>query len=339
MEKVDKMKVEVESPKTIKTLEGYEYRFKTAKGFYYALLNFDNMIVKELPPYESQRPRGSRWIFRGHWDSEWSILPSALRDEWHKKFRKQLSSPFLLFLQKRFKPDSKFKQSEFDLRAQIRTEYDLLKQFVETANDLGIECNYTPFSYPDYKKNLEDRSNNSILPIMALARHHGLPTRLLDFSYNPLFAAFFAASYPFEKRPEKISEKGNLCIWAIKERSILHTSWRKIPVPINRSSNLFAQDGILIIDTEADKKFIKNDGEWQDFQMDFQAIENPTRLIKLTLPKEEYSALLRLLWRNNITPARTMPNLDKVTQTLEYKQWLIKKKIVSPNPSRIKEST
>lgn len=31
---------------------------------------------------------------------------------------------------------------------------------------------------------------------LAIAQHHGVPTRLLDFSYDPLVAAFFAAENP-----------------------------------------------------------------------------------------------------------------------------------------------
>ena len=329
MEESPTIAVKVESPEKIEHDYGHEYKFITAEGFYYTLLNFNNMI-KILSSENNSIARNTyRWMFRGHWDSTWFLLPSAFRYRWYKEFRVKSEGNRVFMMGSELCPidKPKFDNNDDDIRYQIRTEYYLLKQFMKTANDLGIDCNYTPFSYDDYKKNLENWSDVSIQHVMALARHHGIPTRLLDFTYNPLFAAFFSAFDSFEKKINEDKRHKDLCVWAIDENKITTNHWKKISAISNRSSNLFAQEGLLILDTKANERFMKTDGHWQDLI----STEEDNFFIKLTLPQNQCKKLLQLLWKNNVTPARIMPNLDKVTQTLEYNHWLLSPRIIFEN--------
>ncbi len=330
-----------------------EYHFDDAQHFYDVLVNLnDSMIDAEPAVYYPEFHGQIRWIFRGNWNSTWELLPSAFRNGWLEKFI--LRRPFRL---ENLEPAStpvkprvinidnvKFRKlmtKKDTIKYQIMAEFALLTEFRQIANSSGIDCNYTSFSH-NYEDTLDKTFNelgtdfdekdfdsetfgeldfwpdNSLWPLMALAQHHGMPTRLLDFSYNPLFAMFFAASYPFEKKLTEISKNDTLCVWVMNEATSDDLTWKPIPAPNERSGNLFAQEGVLIIDPNANKKFNAAKNKWQGFE----DIKLPNPMIKLTLRQSKYKELLRLLWESDITPARIRPNLDRVTETIEYNHWL-----------------
>lgn len=333
--------VKIELPKADASFDSCRaYRFDKADDFYNALLNFNDTLNVESDPYYPSAQGRLRWLFRGHWDSNWGITSSAFREGWTRKFllqsRKKDSffdnakGPQIAYLKDIEFIEAEDKETKF--RYQIYQELVLLIQFMRIANTLGIECNYTPAFYDYYRKKLHDiffegKEDNieelqkwpdsRILPLMALAQHHGVPTRLLDFTYNRFLAAFFAAFHPFEKRYEEIPKDGDLCVWGFKEENIIDGSFQEVPAPSNRSSNLFSQEGALFLDIKANEIFIKEE-RWPCLRT-MQDSKDP---VKLILPQSECKNLLRLLWKDNITPARIMPNPSKVAETLEYNHWL-----------------
>ncbi len=320
-----------------------EYAFHTVESFYDVLLNFSDTIDTDARDYHPELLGQKRWIFRGHWDSEWEILPSAFREGWHEKFILDRPSN-LVKIETTYNPPRAKKPKPLVLESlttpekitpidkvvsQVVLEYILLRNFMSISNLLGIECNYSHASHK-YEAILDRAIKNknmdvinhwpesSVWSLMALAQHHGIPTRLLDFTYEPLFAMFFAAFHAFEKRNEPVPLNARLCVWAIHEND-RGGAFKQLPTSSNRMDNIFAQDAVLMMDDIANKRFMESsDNKWQGVQ----TITPPECLIKLTLPQSQHKPLLRLLWEHGITPAKIMPNLDKVAQTLEYNHWL-----------------
>lgn len=95
------------------------------------------------------------WIFRGSDDASYSLLPSIGRPG----SRKELKSG----------DDLPFDESE---------ELKMLRRFEREVRPHGLTLPHADLSHD--------------LELRALAQHHGLRTRLMDWSRSPLVAAFFA---------------------------------------------------------------------------------------------------------------------------------------------------
>jgi len=92
-------------------------------------------------------------------------------------------------------PDG-FEKSRFIFRGQSNSDWELKSSFdrlfdnVQVANEILNEFKQDCEKYDFYNSIIL----NDSMSIMALGQHFGLPTRLLDWSFSPYIAAFFAFS-------------------------------------------------------------------------------------------------------------------------------------------------
>lgn len=187
-------------------------------------------------------------VYRGQSCAGWGIVPSALRHlpiELNGKHENPFDILSSQFVRETHDFEAFYKQVDQQGLRLPTIGAMLHRRFISGVN-------YDP-NEPEVMK--YDRAlywpPNNLLPLLALAQHYGIPTRLLDWSNDPYVALYFAAIEALTRKDG--SEE--LALWIADRRYIekrlgpqTHPSplsFEFIDSPYHENPNLAAQQGIF----------------------------------------------------------------------------------------------
>lgn len=265
-----------------------------------------------------------QFIFRGVGNVEdYSLIPSAFRES------------FLCHV-------AQENAKEWNNLSQVCGEWRLIKKFFEIADANGLQLPEDSQKLRESIENFDrelreaEESNgkdgeaanklitefprSEFLTLLALAQHHGLPTRLLDWSRSVYTAAYFAATSALHIE----NKSANLAVWALQFRQhewtsqLTHLPLQIITAPNTGNDNLKAQRGLFTL-FRPEKIGWSDELERRPFDEIAKEIEGAT-FYKFTLPVAEAGKLLRLLSLEGVTGATMFPNYDGVVKTITETQ-------------------
>lgn len=264
-------------------------------------------LLDSLHPRRGKWPPRDRWYFRGHGDSNWGLLPSALRGP--KAFENFGISEDIY-------PQEDIEFWERTLLMQFYHLLDRTGQAIPRHEALA-KLAVVYFASDGHWPPPETES------LLALAQHHGMPTRLLDWTTSRKVAAYFAGADAL------VSGSKSLDVWALS-RGFVDLLGRKLGDPTCEivetqrygNPNLHAQEGLF---TLCRGKVLGEDGKpipLEDLlttiarQADKVGMGFLPCLRRFTLPSSQAETLLEELRVDQIDAVTLFPGMDGVMRAL-----------------------
>lgn len=179
-----------------------------------------------LSPEKPLFPKPCKLLYRGQGNHRWNLTPGILR--------KKMSSTADM---------------------QVFKEWAYVESFVRHCDSIGLAI---PNDSPAFREKFLNQSNlgdvsdwppTEMHPLMALAQHYRLPTRLLDWSTRAYVAAYFAISDALAKKVDTGAER--LAVWVLDiEKQALFHELKVVTVPGGNNANLAAQSGRFTLLTQ-----------------------------------------------------------------------------------------
>ena len=300
-------------------------------------------FLQALSPAHSLWSSGPfEYIFRGHGDANWSLIPSAFRS--NANF---LVSNFVIGVQR-------------DNDTQRRAELSVLSEFFRLADQRGLPIPedtilmrkrwfsiFSPETMPRSLLKTGVFGNYQVQrwpppelwSLIGLVQHHGLPTRFLDWSRSPLVAAYFASKDAIETRtsiPEPTKRPEKLGVWVCSSTILDSENITPKPevalvtVPRAWNPNLHAQQGLFTLYIP---QIMEDDAPVDTKSFDqviyslkpigiadhLVSLQGP-RMRLLTLPVIQSNRLLDLLVKSGVSAATLFPGFGGVAQAVRERR-------------------